>query len=95
VPERLFVDTLYIVGLVNPRDPYHEDVLAFAEKSVGIQFWTTDWVLLEAADACSRSPRLRQWHSTSDTPTRSGAITKALTGDRHFAQAGFDPVFAH
>jgi predicted nucleic acid-binding protein len=133
VRERLFVDRFYFIAVVNERDQYHEAVLHASAEVADSLFWTTEWMLLEFADACSDHSLLRghaaQWirsilagemtvvHTTPELfqkalsfyerhadkhwsladclsfiVMRDNGITKALTGDHHFVQAGFDAL---
>src|SRR5258708_11106467 len=60
VRERIFVDAFFLIALLNPGDQYHEQVIEVSQEFAGYPYWTTDWVLLEAADACCFSPGLRR-----------------------------------
>lgn len=55
--EPLFVDTSYIIALVNENDDHHQQALRWAEKYVGYPLVTTDAVLLEVGNALSRIAR--------------------------------------
>lgn len=131
--ERVFADSFYLIALLNSSDQHHDSAVEAAQELAGAMIWTTDWVLLETADACCYSPDLRQsatrwirssfdgemtvviatpelWQKTlslferhsdkqwsltdclSFIVMRDNGITKALTGDRHFVQAGFDAL---
>lgn len=129
---RLFVDSFFYLALLNPRDAYRAQVLQVDFTSED-QFWTTDLVLIEVANALS-APQLRNHAAaylrrveqaadttvirlTPDLFSRSLAlyerctdkawsltdclsfvvmrdhdIREVLTGDQHFAQAGFLPL---
>jgi len=125
----VFADAFYFVARLNRRDQYHEHVLKFS-RDFRARLLTTDWVLMEVADALAESEcrgRMREfilhlrgaaaceivpaaresldraldlYHQHADkgwTLTdcvsfvimREGGITDALTGDKHFEQAGF------
>src|SRR5688572_33488905 len=125
----VFVDTFYFLALLNERDPAHERAIA-ASREPERSFLTTEFVLLELADALSKPPlreefkavyRLvqsaalfrvvpasselirrglalysergdKEWQLTdciSFVVMTGEQITDALTGDRHFEQAGF------
>lgn len=55
--EPLFVDTGYIIALINENDRYHRQALALSEKYDGHRLVTTDAVLLEVGNALSRFAR--------------------------------------
>lgn len=55
--EPLFVDTGYIIALINENDQYHQQALALSEKYDGNRLVTTDSVLLEVGNALSRLAR--------------------------------------
>ncbi len=52
---RIFVDTMYVVALINENDEYHELASELAEKHENSSFVTTDSVLLEIANALARN----------------------------------------
>ena len=127
----VFADALYYVARLNRRDQYHEQVVEFS-RNFHANLLTTDLVLLEVADALSKSesrPRIhdfmsrlrnskttevipasrdlmdrglelynqhqdkdKEWSLTDCTSLvvmRERGISLALTGDKHFEQAGF------
>ena len=125
----VFADAFYFVARLNRRDQHHERVLKFS-RDFHARLLTSDWVLMEVADALAGSDsrvrvrdfilHLRQsavceivpatrddlnraldlYHQHSDkgwTLTdcvsfaimRERNVTDALTGDKHFEQAGF------
>lgn len=129
----VFADAFYFVARLNRRDQHHERVLNFS-RDFRARLLTSDWVLMEVADALAGSEsrvrvrdfvlHLRQssaceiipasrddlnraldlYHQHSDkgwTLTdcvsfvimRDRNVTEALTGDRHFEQAGFTALF--
>jgi hypothetical protein len=53
----LFVDTGYIIALINENDHYHRQALALSEKYDDYPLVTTDAVLLEIGNALSRMAR--------------------------------------
>lgn len=127
--EQIFVDTLFVVALINRRDQYHAQASALAEKFDGQPLLITNAVLLEIGNALARGFKreatdIIEYFLTSDevevihtTPAlfeeafalyrsyidkewglidcisfvamRRADVTRALTFDRHFAQAGF------
>jgi len=125
----VFADAFYFVARLNRRDQHHERVLKFS-RDFRARLLTTDWVLMEVADALAESecrkrvrefilhlrtsaaceiiPATREgldraldlYHQHADkgwTLTdcvsfvimRERNVTGALTGDKHFEQAGF------
>jgi predicted nucleic acid-binding protein len=125
----VFADTFYFLALLNRRDPLHSKALAVS-RTPQLVLVTTEFVLLELADALSKPPlreealsicelvntdpafRLiradsqllqrglefykqrsdKDWQLTdciSFLVMQAESISEALTGDRHFEQAGF------
>jgi predicted nucleic acid-binding protein len=59
----VFADAFYFVARLNRRDQHHERVLAFS-RGFRASIVTTDWVLMEVADALAKSecrPRVREF----------------------------------
>jgi predicted nucleic acid-binding protein len=54
---RVFVDTYALIAWINPRDDAHATVAAYLDGFAG-RLLTTEWVLMELADALS-SPQAR------------------------------------
>lgn len=52
--EWLFVDTAFVLALINRRDQYHQAALAVSQQSEGAPLLTTDAVLFEIGNALSR-----------------------------------------
>jgi predicted nucleic acid-binding protein len=129
----VFADAFYFVARLNRRDQYHERVLEFS-RSFRSHILTTDWVLMEVADALAESEcrsrvrdfilQLRQFSGGEIVPAsrdlidralelyhqhadkkwtltdcvsfvimRERSVSEALTGDKHFEQAGFVALF--
>jgi predicted nucleic acid-binding protein len=125
----IFADAFYFVARLNRYDQHHSKVMRFSPNS-GDRLLTTEWVMLEVADALAGSDirqnirnfvdDLRRSSASEVVPVSSGlfaqsldlyhqhkdkewtltdctsflimrerGITEALTGDRHFEQAGF------
>jgi predicted nucleic acid-binding protein len=55
VPRRTFVDSLFVIALVNRRDQYHRQASALAASLRGEPLLTTDAVLLEIGNGLARS----------------------------------------
>ena len=53
--DRVFVDTLFIVALINQRDAYHAQASELAKLYDGQPVITTDVVLLEIGNALARN----------------------------------------
>jgi uncharacterized protein len=85
---RTFVDTLFVAGLMSPRDQYHAQAVTLAGVYEGIPLLTTDVVLLEIGDTFSRHRKseavavIRQFLSSPDV--RVVRLTPELF-DRAFA----------
>ncbi len=52
---QIFVDTLFVVALINQRDQYHQQASELADRFEGHLLLVTDAVLLEIGNALSRS----------------------------------------
>jgi uncharacterized protein len=50
-----FIDTLFVVALLNQRDQYHQRAEELASEDDGHLFLTTDAVLLEIGNALARN----------------------------------------
>ncbi|HET9210114.1 MAG TPA: PIN domain-containing protein [Thermoanaerobaculia bacterium] len=55
MPRRTFVDSLFVIALVNRRDQYHRQASALAASLRGEPLLTTDAVLLEIGNGLARS----------------------------------------
>lgn len=58
----IFLDTLFVVALVNRRDQYHQQAAALAEQFHGDSLLVTDAVLLEIGNALARSFKSQAIH---------------------------------
>lgn len=52
---RIFIDTLFVIALINRRDQYHKQASELADKFEGDPLLVTDAVLLEIGNALARS----------------------------------------
>ena len=52
---RIFVDTLFVIALINRRDQHHQQAVERAEQFDGHPLLVTDAVLLEIGNALARS----------------------------------------
>lgn len=50
-----FVDTMFVLSLINIRDDYHYQATVLADQYEGIPLVTTDAVLLEIGNALARA----------------------------------------
>jgi uncharacterized protein len=51
VPNRIFIDTLFVIALMNCRDQYHQQALDLSEQFEDHPLLVTDAVLLEIGNA--------------------------------------------
>ena len=54
LPSRIFIDTLFVIALINRRDQYHQQALELAEQFEGHPLLVTDAVFLEIGNALAR-----------------------------------------
>lgn len=83
----VFADAFYFVARLNRRDQHHERVVAFS-REFRSQILTTDWVLMEVADALAKSEcrsrirdftlHLRQASGCEVVPTSRDLLDRAL-----------------
>ncbi|MBC7824650.1 MAG: hypothetical protein H7126_12425 [Candidatus Parcubacteria bacterium] len=55
--DTLFVDTGYVIALINQTDQHHRQALQLADQYEGTPIVTTDAILLEIGNALSRIAR--------------------------------------
>lgn len=55
VPTRIFVDTLFVIAVINQRDHYHSQAVELSEGMEGAPLLVTDAVLLEIGNALARN----------------------------------------
>ena len=55
MPNQTFIDTLFVVALINPRDQYHAKATTLAAKYENSQLLTTDAVLLEIGNGLAKN----------------------------------------
>jgi predicted nucleic acid-binding protein len=58
MPDRIFVDTSFILALINERDQYHKQAEALSYKFESSVLITTDAVLLEIGNALAKDFRV-------------------------------------
>lgn len=67
----IFIDTGYVIALINERDQYHSQAVELANRFAGQPLITTDTVLLEIGNALARSFK----------PEATAIIEQFLTAD--------------
>lgn len=77
----VFADTFALIAWLNPRDHAHALVAAYLEGFTG-RLVTTEWVLMELADALS-APQAR---------ATAVAFLEAVRGDPQFEVVGYLPA---
>lgn len=55
MPNRIFIDTLFVIALINPRDQHHARATELAAKYENRPFLVTDAVLLEIGNGLARN----------------------------------------
>jgi predicted nucleic acid-binding protein len=77
--ESVFVDTGYILALVNENDQHHAEALVLSERFDGQSVVVTDAVLLEIGNALSRMARDAAVQIIQDLRQSPGATVVHLT----------------
>ena len=90
----VFADAYYFVARLNRRDQHHERVLNFS-RDFRAHLLTSDWVLMEVADALAKSesrsrvrdftPHLRQSPACEIVPATRELLDRALEFYHHHA----------
>ena len=62
--QQIFADTFYWIALINPRDDWHERVVAFTKTLDRVQIVTTDEILTEILNFLSCYGRSTRYRST-------------------------------
>jgi uncharacterized protein len=75
----LFIDTGYIIALINANDLYHQQALTWADRYDRHPVITTDAVLLEVGNALSRFARQEATDVIQYFQTASEATVISLT----------------
>ncbi len=57
MPSRIFVDTSFVIALINEKDQYHDQAEALSYKFENSPLITTDAVLLEIGNALAKDFR--------------------------------------
>jgi uncharacterized protein len=84
----VFADTFALIAWLNPRDSAHASVSAYLD-GFGGRLVTTEWVLLELADALS-APEARSTVAAFLKRVRADPLFEVVGYDWAVYQAGFD-----
>lgn len=84
----VFADTFALIAWLNPRDHAHERVAAYLDGFAG-HLVTTEWVLMEVADALS-APEARSTAVAFLRAVRADELFDVVNYDAATYQAGFD-----
>ena len=84
----VFADTFTLIAWLNPRDNAHAVVAAYLDGFTG-RLVTTEWVLMELADALS-APTARSTAVAFLRAVRADALFEVIGYDQAVYRAGFD-----
>jgi transposase-like protein len=92
VPNRIFIDTLFVIALINRRDQYHQQALDLAEKFEGAPLLVTDAVLLEIGNALARSYRQEAVEIIEQflAAEKVDEVFLTINGERHYLWRAVD-----
>lgn len=90
---RIFVDTAFVVALVNERDQHHTRAAALADSLDGLPLITTDAVLLEVGNALARNFKEQAAEVIEDFLTSDEV--EIVTLDTALFQRAFDLYRTH
>ena len=93
MPESVFIDTGYILALVNENDRHHAESLALSQRYDGQPVVVTDAVLLEIGNALSRMDRNAAVQLIRDLRDSSEATVVSLTPE--LFESAFDLYRRH
>lgn len=93
MPETVFVDTGYILALVNENDQHHAEAVALSEQFDGQPVVVTDAVLLEIGNALSRMDRDAAVQIIEDLRESPGVTVVNLTPE--LFESAFDLYQGH
>jgi len=91
--DSVFIDTGYILALVNENDQHHAEALALSERYDGQPVVVTDAVLLEIGNALSRMDRNAAVQIIQDLRDSPGTTVVTLTPERF--ESAFDLYRRH
>src|SRR5262245_15398417 len=86
---RVFADTFYFLALLSRRDNAHAKAVSFAASFQG-QLITTAWIIVELADALSKTPSNRNLAIETYKKLRQDANVRLLQPDAVVFQRGLD-----
>jgi len=78
-PIKIFIDTSFIIALINERDQYHNQALSVADQYDTQLLVVTDSVLLEVANALSRRYKFEAIQVIEDLLTSEDVEVVCLT----------------
>ena len=93
MPESVFIDTGYILALINENDQHHAEALAISERFDGHPVVITDAVLLEIGNALSRMDRTAAVQIIQDFRESPGVTVVNLTPE--LFESAFDLYQRH
>jgi uncharacterized protein len=88
MPNRVFVDTSFVIALINDKDQYYDQAQALSYKFENSQLITTDAVLLEIGNALAKD--FRQEAIEVIKVLRSGKSTEVIEIDSNLFEKGFE-----
>lgn len=97
--EQLFVDTLFVVAVINNRDQYHQQAVEISHRFAGWPLVTTEAVLFEIGNALSRGFKaqgieiIEAFLSSEDVNVPR--LTPTLFSILNRVRSGFDPPLIH
>lgn len=84
----LFADTFYFIALLDSSDPSHAQAVAWSRQE-GISFLTTEFVLIELADAF-HAPMQRREFAIFQDALRDDPMWRIVASHRDLYQAGLE-----
>ena len=88
MPNRLFVDTSFVISLINDRDQYYNQAQTLSYKFENSRLITTDAVLLEIGNALAKV--FRKEAIEVIRVLRSGKNTEVIEIDARLFEKGFE-----
>ena len=77
--DRILIDTVFVVALINIRDQYHSQAIQWSQQIEGANILVTDAVLLEVGNQLARSHRAEAAQIIEDFLTSSETEVVHLT----------------
>jgi predicted nucleic acid-binding protein len=88
MPNRIFVDTSFVIALINEDDQYHKPAQALSHEFEASPLITTDAVLLEIGNALAKD--FRKQAVDVIKVFRSGSNTEVLDVDERLFEMGLE-----